>query len=138
MIARATLAWLLALALVATVGLGTVAADPVNSRNALLLEITCAEETFQIVTTSGNPGHIIGSTGNIMPVEFTFTNTYTDPETGELVTEEGTFPIGRGNKHGLQDDLVSCTTEAFTFEDPELGEVTTVISVVAFLTPRGR
>jgi hypothetical protein len=50
-----------------------------------------------------------------------------------------TFPVGQGNRVGLQDDLITCTAAPETFVDPETGEeITFVISVEAFLTPRGR
>ena len=116
---------------------GIAGADPVNSKNAQVLKISCSNgQTYEIVTTSGIPAHLVGSTGNIIPVEFTFTAI--DPETGgELFSQ--TESIGQGHRVGLQDDLISCTTAPQTFVDPETGEeMTFVISVEAFLTPLGR
>jgi hypothetical protein len=125
------------MAIAAVLAAGTASADPVNSKNARIIPITCDNgQSYQIVVVAGLPGHIVGSTGNIVPVEFTFTAI--DPETGEELFSE-TESIGQGNRVGLQDDLITCTTAPVTFVDPETGEeMTFVISVEAFLTPRGQ
>ena len=130
------MALVLAVAMVMAVfGGGIAAADPINSKNAEVFDITCDNgQTYQVVTSGGIPAHIVGSTRNIIPVQFTFT--VIDPETGE--TEVFSEPV-RGKKTGLQGDLITCETEPQTFEDPETGEaITVVIEVEAFLTPRGR
>ena len=116
---------------------GIASADPVNAKKAEVFTISCTNgQTYQVVTAGGIPGHIVGSTGNIIPVEFTFTAT--DPDTGEVLFSE-TVPVGMGNKVGLQGDLITCTTAPEVFEDPGTGElVEFVITVEAFLTPRGR
>lgn len=76
----------------------------------------------------------MGSNGNIIPTVFTFTATNLD--TGEVFSETNT--VGQGNKKGLQDDLLTCSTAPEIFEDPETGEsFEVVIEVEAFLTPRG-
>ena len=132
-----------ALLLLATTGItallavGIASADPVNSPNAEIISITCSNgQTYTVVVAGGNPAHIVGSTRNIIPVEFTVTAI--DPETGEELFSE-TFPVGQGNRVGLQDDLITCTAAPAVFVDPETGEeITFVISVEAFLTPRGR
>ncbi len=125
------------MAIAAVLAAGTASADPVNSKNAEIIPITCDNgQSYQVVVAAGLPGHIVGSTGNIVPVEFTFTAI--DPETGEELFSE-TESIGQGNRVGLQDDLITCTTAPETFVDPETGEeMTFVISVEAFLTPRGQ
>lgn len=131
------IALIVAVAMVMTVfGSGIAAADPVNSKNADVFQITCSNgQTYQIVA-SGNTGHILGSTRNIIPVEFTFTAI--DPNTGAPLFSE-TASVGQGNKVGLQDALITCTTAPQTFVDPQTGEeITFVISVEAFLTPRGQ
>ena len=129
-----------ALLLLATTGItallavGIASADPVNSPNAEIISITCDNgQSYQVVVVAaGLPGHIVGSTGNIIPVSFTAI----DPETGEELFSES---IGQGNRVGLQDDLITCTTAPAVFVDPETGEeITFVVSVEAFLTPRGR
>jgi len=128
------IALVLAVALVMAVfGSGIAAADPINSKNAEVIPITCSNgQTYTIVVAGGIPGHIVGSTRNIIPVTFTVI----DPETGEELVSES---IGQGNRVGLQDDLITCTTAPAVFVDPETGEeITFVTSVEAFLTPRGR
>ena len=123
--------------IMAIVGSGIAAADPINSKNAEVFQVTCDNgQTFRVVTAGGIPGHILGSTRNIIPVEFTFK--VIDPVTEEVLFTE-TEGVGQGKKVGLQDDLITCTTAPQTFVDPETGEeITFVISVEAFLTPRGR
>ena len=132
------IALVLAMALIlATVGGGVAAADPINSKKAETFTVTCDNgQTFTVVVAGGLPGHIVGSTRNIIPMEFTFTAT--DPDTGEVLFSE-TGTVGKGKKKGLQGDLISCTAGPFTEFVPELGqEVTFFIGVEAFLTPRGR
>ncbi len=132
------MALVLAVAMVLAVfGSGIAAADPINSKNAEVFQVTCDNgQTYRIVAAGGIPGHIVGSSRNIIPVEFTFTAI--DPETGEELFSE-TESIGQGNRVGLQDDLITCTAAPAVFVDPETGEeITFVISVKAFLTPRGR
>ena len=120
----------------AVFGGGIAAADPTNSKNAEVFRITCDNgQTYRVVSTVGIPAHIVGSSRNIIPVEFTFTAI--DPDTGEVLFSE-TEPV-KGKKTGLQGDLMTCETAPRTFEDPETGEpITIVITVEAFLTPRGR
>jgi hypothetical protein len=130
-------ALVLAVAMVMAVfGGGIAAADPINSKNAEVFQITCDNgQTYRVVTTGGIPAHIVDSSRNIIPVQFTFTAM--DPNTGEVVFSE-TEPV-RGKKTGLQGDLITCETAPQTFEDPETGEtITFVIEMEAFLTPRGR
>ena len=125
------------MAIAVVLAVGIASADPVNSKKAEVFTISCTNgQTYQLVTAGGIPAHIVGSTGNIIPVEFTFTGT--DPDTGEVLFSE-TDPVGMGNKVGLQGDLITCTTAPEVFEDPGTGElVEFVITVEAFLTPRGR
>ncbi len=132
------IALVLAVAMVMAVfGSGIAAADPINSKNAEVFQVTCDNgQTYRVVTAGGLPGHIVGSSRNIIPVEFTFTAI--NPATGEVLFSE-TEPVGKGKKTGLQKDLITCETVPQTFEDPETGEtITFVITVEAFLTPRGR
>ena len=125
----------LAVAMVMAVfGSGIAAADPINSKNAEVFPVACNGQTYTVVVVGGLAGHIVGSTRNIIPVQFTFTAV--DPVTGEVLFS-GTDT--RGKKTGLQRSLITCTVEPFTEFDPELGrEVTVFIEVEAFLTPRGR
>ncbi len=132
------MALVLAVAMVLAVfGSGIAAADPINSKNAEVFQITCDNgQSYQVVVVAGLPAHIVGSSRNIIPVEFTFTAT--DPDTGEVLFSD-TVPVGKGKKTGLQGDLITCTAGPFTEFVPELGqEVTFFVKVEAFLTPRGR
>ena len=133
---RRTILMVATMAIAVVLAVGIASADPINGKNAEVLTISCTNgQTYQVVTTSGNPAHIVGSTGNIIPVEFTFT--VTDPDTGEVLFSE-TGGVGKGNKVGLQGDLITCATEPVTEFIPELGqEGTFLITVEAFLTPRG-
>ena len=124
-----------ATAIVAVLAVGIASADPVNSKNAEIIPITCDNgQSYRVVVTSGNPAHIVGSTGNFIPVQFTFTAI--DPDTGEVLFEE-TDTVGKGKKRGLKEDLITCKAGPFTEFDPEIGqEVTFTITVKGFLTPR--
>jgi hypothetical protein len=132
------MALVLAVAMVMAVfGSGIAAADPINSKDPDVFRVTCDNgQTYRVVSTVGIPAHIVGSSRNIIPVQFTFTAT--DPDTGEILFS-GTEPVGKGKKKGLRGDLTTCTAEPFTEFVPELGqEVTFFFEVEAFLTPRGR
>lgn len=125
--------------IMATFGGGIAAADPVNSKQAHIIPVTCSNgQAYQvIVVAAGLPAHIVGSNSNVIPTEFTFT--YIDPDTGEVLFSETKRTVGQGLKVGPQDDLITCTGAPETFVDPETGEtIAFVLSVEAFLTPRGR
>lgn len=132
---RMTLASMMAIVLM-VLGIGVAAAAPANSPNAQFFEMSCDNgETYDIVAGSGNPGHIMGSSGLLVPFSFTFTGW--DPASGEVIFSE-TEPVGNGHRYGVQDDLITCSTGVMTEVDPELGEIQFQIEVEAFLTPRGR
>jgi hypothetical protein len=70
---------------------GTANADPENSPNSEIIELTCTggiSGTFEIVTNGNGmwtPGHVIGSNQMLIPYSFEFTETFTptgggDPE----------------------------------------------------------
>ncbi len=127
--------------MLATAAVGTVGADPVNAKNAQLIEVVCGGQTLTVVVNGRGqftPGHIIGSTGNLIPQAFTFTVTATDAMTGEVLFS-GTDTVAKGGqRQGLQDRLTTCTFSQ-TFTDPETGVTFTVSgTVTAFITPRGR
>ena len=121
----------------ALLAVGIASADPVNNPNAEIITITCDNgQSYEVLIATGLPAYIVDSTGNIIPAEVIFTQI--DPETGEELFSD-TVPIGQGDRVGLQDDLITCTTPRFTEVDPETGEeITFVLSVEAFLTPLGR
>ncbi len=124
--------------MLATAAVGTVGADPVNAKNAEAFPVVCGGQTLMVVVNGRGdftPGHIIGSTGNIIPQAFVFTFTATDA--GGNVIDSGTETITKGGqRRGLQDRLTTCTFgDSFT----EDGMTFTFSgTVTAFITPRGR
>ena len=133
---RIALALTVALVL-AALGSGAAAADPINSKKAESFDLTCNNgQEFTIVGISGNVGHIVGTDGNFIFTEMTITAT--DPDTGDVLYSE-TEPVGQGKSVGLDDDLITCTTEPDTRFVPLLGQVATVVGTLeGFLTSRGQ
>jgi ABC-type Fe3+-hydroxamate transport system substrate-binding protein len=123
--------------ILAALGSSVAVADPINSKKAEFFDLTCNNgQEFTVVGISGNPGHIVGTNGNIVSTEITVTAT--DPDTGEVLYSE-MDPVGQGKKVGLDDDLITCTTELGTYYVPLLGQVATVRGTIeGFLTPRGQ
>ena len=125
-------------AIITALGVGIVSADPINSKNVQRFHLDCGGEQITVVTIFQNAAsvsNIEGSTGNFVITRLSGTFTYTDPQTGEEVTESFELPIGNGSKAGLQEDLISCTTPRIV-EDPELGTLFVDLTVTGFLTPR--
>jgi len=114
---------------------GIAGADPVNSKKAEILTISCDDgQTYDVVLPYGGgvSAHILDGTGNIVAKNVTFRAI--DPETGEELFSEEYSP---GKKVGLEGDLRTCTAGPFTEFDPELGEeITFLITVEALFTPR--
>jgi hypothetical protein len=133
------LALVLAMAAIITaLGVGIGSADPVNSKNVQRFHLDCGGEQITVVTIYQNGAvvtNIEGSTGNFVITRLSGTFTYTDPQTGEEVTEPFVELIGNGSKAGLQEDLISCTTPRIV-EDPELGTLNVDLTLTGFLTPR--
>ena len=124
--------------LLVSAAVGTVGADPVKAKNAQLIEVTCGGQTFTVVVNGRGqftPGHIIGSTGNLIPQSFTFTVIATNAR-GEVLFS-GTATVAKGGqRRGLQDRLITCTFGQTFTEDG----ITFAVSgtVTGFITPRGR
>jgi hypothetical protein len=133
------LALMLAMAAIITaLGVGIGSADPVNSKNVQRFHLDCGGEQITVVTIFQNKAlvaNIEGGTGNFVITRLSGTFTYTDPQTGEEVTESFDEPISNGPQLGLQEDLISCTTPRIA-EDPELGTLTVDLTLTGFLTPR--
>jgi hypothetical protein len=134
------LALMLAMAAIITaLGVGIGSADPVNSKNVQRFHLDCGGEQITVVTIFQNKAlvaNIEGGTGNFVITRLSGTFTYTDPQTGEEVTESFDEPISNGPQVGLQEDLISCTTPRIA-EDPELGTLFVDLTLTGFLTPRG-
>ena len=124
--------------IMATLGSGLATADPLNSPQADTVTVTCSNgQTYQLARQGGLPQlHIVGSTGNFILTEITFTAI--DPDTGDTLFS-GTESVGQGNKQGLQGELITCTAPPEQLVDPETGETLTfVVTAEGFLTPRER
>lgn len=125
-------------AIITALGVGIGSADPINSKNAERFQVDCGGEQITLVTIFQNNAvvaNIEGSTGNFVITRLSGTFTYTDPQTGEEVTEPFDLPIGNGKKAGLQEDLIRCTHLRIV-QDPELGTLTVHLTETGFLTPR--
>ncbi len=134
---RRALAAILSLFLLATVGVGAVGADPLNAKGAAPFPVVCGDQTLMIVTNGRGeftPGHIVGSTGVLVPTAFTFTAIQTS--TGEVLFS-GSTAKGQGQMTGLQGRLSTCTFGG-TFDTPEFGQVTFVGTATVLATPQGR
>ncbi len=126
------------MAIVAVLAVGTASADPVNSKKVEIVTFECDGEQVT-VTFLLNPSAIfsvVGTTSNFVLTRADGTDTFTDPETGEVVEEEFAGTVGKGKKQGLQRSLTTCDT-SFTFEDPEVGTVRLDLTAEGFFTPRG-
>ena len=137
---RLALVLVLVTMVMATLGSSLAAADPLNSPQADTVTLTCSNGRayqIEVVRAGGLPQlHIVGSTGNFILAEITFTAI--DPDTGEILFS-GTESVGQGNKTGLQGELITCTVDPEMSVDPATGETFTfVVSAEGFLTPRGR
>ena len=124
----------------ALLAVGIASADPLKSKNALILTFDCGgEEVVEVVTLVNNSSvafNVVDSTSNFVATRFEGMTTFTDPETEEVVEEEFDVPVGKGKKQGLQRSLTTCETTLPPFEDPELGRVTVDLTLRGFFTPR--
>jgi hypothetical protein len=126
------------MAIVAVLAVGVASADPQNSKNAQIVTIDCGGEQVTIATVFQSRAvvlNVVDTTGNFVLTRIEGTETYTDPETGEVVEEEFVDRIGKGKKKGLGRSLTTCDTTLF-FEDPEVGPVTVDLTLIGFFTPR--
>jgi hypothetical protein len=126
------------MAIVAVLAVGTASADPVNSKNAQIITLDCGGEPVTIATVFQSRAvvlNVVDTTGNFVLTRIEGTETYTDPETGEVVEDEFVDRIGKGKKKGLGRSLTTCET-TISFEDPEVGTVTVDLTVTGFFTPR--
>jgi hypothetical protein len=135
-------ALLLAATMAITVLLAVViaSADPINSPNAQTFTLDCGgHESVTGVFVINNAAVVTNveeTTENFVGTAFTGTVTFTDPETGDVVTEPIFFHPGSGQKKGLDRSLTTCEG-TFDFQDPDLGLVTVDLTITGFFTPRG-
>ena len=123
----------------ALLAVGIASADPLKSKNALILTFDCGGEEVTVATLVNNSAvafNVVDSTSNFVATRFEGMTTFTDPETGDVVEEEFDVPVGKGKKQGLQRSLTTCETTLPPFEDPELGTVNVDLTLRGFFTPR--
>ena len=124
-------------AIVAVLAVGTASADPVN-KNSERLTFDCGGEQVEVVTIFQSRGvsfNVVDTTGTFVLTRVDITETFTDPETGEVVERDFVETIGKGGKRGLERSLTTCDT-TITFEDPVVGTVTVDFTLTGFFTPR--
>jgi hypothetical protein len=116
----------------------TALADPVNGANSSTITFTCGDQQITFVTPSERSavGQVIGTTSVGVVTEVRLVFSFSDPATGERVTESHTFILGagHGSAKGLQDRLITCNRTG-SFEDPERGTVNVSFTITQFLTP---
>jgi hypothetical protein len=131
-----------AMAVTALLAVGIASADPINSKNAQTFTLNCGgHESVTgvfVIHNAAVVNNVVGTTENFVGTSFTGTNTFTDPETGEVVHEPILFHIHSqsGQDEGLQRSLTTCEG-TFSFEYPDLGDVTVDLTITGFFTPRG-
>jgi len=126
------------MAIVAVLAVGMASADPVNSKKVQINTFDCGGEQVEVVTIFQSRGvqfNVVDTTGNFVLTRVDITETFTDPDTGEMVEEEFVETIGKGEKRGLEGSLTTCDT-TITFEDPVVGTVTVDFMLTGFFTPR--
>ena len=124
------------MAIVAVLAVGTASADPVN-KNSERLTFDCGGEQVEVVTIFQSRGvqfNVVDTTGNFVLTRVDITETFTNPDTEEMVEEEFVETIGQGQREG-QGSLTTCDT-TITFEDPVRGTVTVDFTFTGFFTPR--
>ena len=119
---RIAISALLALYLFSTVGVTAVGADPVRNPNAVVFPVSCTNgETVQLTGTERSAVALVVDDTR---VTILYQLTVTEIATGRVL-----FALApRGEKAGLEGDLVTCVSED--------GGVRT--TAVVFFTPRGR
>jgi hypothetical protein len=128
------------MAIMALLTVGIASADPINSKNAQTFTLDCgggqSATVVFVLQNAAVVNNVVGTTENFVGTSFTGTATYTDPETGQSVTEPIFFHPGSGQKEGLQDSLTACDG-SISFVEPDLGDVTVDLQITGFFTPRG-
>jgi hypothetical protein len=120
----------------ALLAVGIASADPINAPSAGTLDFVCGGEEVTLVTLANNAPmlNVVEGTSTFHLTELTFT--YTDQVNGEIGSD--TLLTGRGDRTGLQGDLVTCTAPSDTFVDEESGHTIVVTTTaVGFFTPLG-
>jgi hypothetical protein len=108
-----------------------VRAEP--AKNQIEAQANCSDgETYTFVLNGmGKAWKIEGTNSNLLVKSYTLT--YYDPDTGELI---GSDAYGGGEKNGQEGDLITCQGEVTTVLEG-LGLVRVVATFEAFISPRG-
>ncbi|MFN8456592.1 MAG: hypothetical protein U0401_18310 [Anaerolineae bacterium] len=114
-------------AVLAMANIGLALADPINNPHAVHFVLTCDGQEFTVVSANEPTPtiHIVGETNTLIATEATLNTTFTDPQTGETITDSFTkvFGAGHGQAQGLQKRLITCTNTIIV-DDPDVGPVT--------------
>ena len=125
-------------AVMSTSGAGLALADPISNPLAVHFALTCGGQEFTVVSANEPTAtvHIVGETYMLVATEATLTITFTDPQTGEIVTDSHTtiFGAGNGEAEGLQGSLTTCT-HTLIVDDPVVGPVTFDLTATFLMTP---
>ena len=136
---RRTILMVATMAIAAVLAVGVASADPVNSKNAQIINLDCGGEQLTVVSLYNNRGvvvNVVGTTANMVTTQIAGTVTFTDPQTGEVVVQDFLQRTGQGQKKGLEGSQTTCDT-IITYEDPVVGMVTLDLTGTGFFTPRG-
>lgn len=122
----------------AIASIGPALADPINNPLAFHFTLTCGGQEFTVVSANEPTAtvRIVGETNMLVATEATVVTTFTDPQTGETITDSHTtiFGAGNGEAEGLQGSLTTCT-HTLIVEDPDVGPVTIVVIGTFMMTP---
>lgn len=125
-------------AVLAVANIGPALADPIKNPIALHAVLTCDGQEFTVVSPNEPTAsvHIVGETNMLVATEATIITTFTDPQTGETITNSFTviYGAGHGQAQGLQGSLITCTRN-LVVEDPDVGPVTIDVSVTFMKAP---
>ena len=113
----------------------TALADPVNGTHKAEFDVTCDGQTYQVVAGRGAAAQVVDSEAVLIPAAFVQVSSWTDPLTGQTVTQTDAFSVGQGDRTGQEGDQITCTYTA-NFQDPDVGPVTVNGLITGFFAPR--
>jgi hypothetical protein len=113
-------------------------ADAAGGSNAVHFTLTCGGEQFIVVSPSEPAAavQLVGSTSVLIGTDALLTTSYTDPQTGQLVTttQHVVYGAGHGNANGVQDRILDCTNTTVV-NDPEVRPITITLAARFILAP---
>lgn len=111
------------------IGLATspALADATGGHQAVHFALTCGGEHFTVVSPSEPSAavQLADGTSVLIGTDALLITTYTDPQTGQVVssTQHFVYGAGHGNAHGTQDRVATCT-HTDVLDDPDVGPIT--------------